>query len=138
APSGPRARGLRPRAFPAQRRPYLKVKAKLLLRVLVLHLALRDLFEGHGEVVLRPRLNEGRRRVLEANALPQLVVIVVDLAGSLGRDDHQRVAGVDVVEELIDAGMDHGRLMVPAVCNSRRTMPSSSSAARSTSSLTIT
>src|SRR5215213_2252446 len=108
-----------------------------LLGVLVLELALGDLFEGHGEVVLRTGLDERRRCLLESNSLTQLVVVVVDLASPLGRDDHDRVARVDVVEELIDAGMNHGPLMVPAVWSSRLTIPVSSSAARSTSSLTI-
>src|SRR5690349_25119068 len=109
-----------------------------LLRVLVLQLALGDFFEGHGEVVLGAGLDQRRRRLVEADAFTELVVVVVDLAGPLGSDDHERVARVDVVQELIDAWMDHGRLMVPAVCNSFSTMDWSSSAARSTSSLTIT
>src|SRR5216117_3159216 len=122
-----------------ERSPRSGVPSKnYLLRVLVLQLALRDFLEGHGEVVLRPRLHQRWRRVLESDTFSELVVVVVDLAGSLGRDDHERVARVDVVQELIDAWMDHGRLMVPAVCNSLWTMAWSSSAARSTSSLTIT
>src|SRR2546423_12016279 len=108
-----------------------------LLRVLVRELAVRDFYEGHGQVVLRPRFDQGRRGLLEADAFAQLVVIVVDLPSSLRRDDHEGVARVDVVEQLVDAGMDHGRLMVPAAWSSLRTMVSSSLAARSTSSLTI-
>src|SRR5689334_14953320 len=109
-----------------------------LLRVLVLELALGDFLEGHGEVVLGAGLDERRRCLLEADPLTQLVVVVVDLARPFGRDDHKRVARVDVVQELIDAWMDHGRLMVPAVCNSFSTIAWSSSAARSTLSFTIT
>src|SRR5512133_1404398 len=108
-----------------------------LLRVLVLELALGDLFEGHGQIVLRPGLHQRRGRLLEADPFAELVVIVVDLTSPLRRDDDERVARVDIVEELIDAGMDHGLLMVPAACSSLRTMPASSFAARSTSSFTI-
>src|SRR5262249_34877201 len=99
--------------------------------------ALGDFLEGHRQVVLRAGFDQGRRGVLEADALAQLVVIVVDLASPFGSDDHQRVPGIDIVEQLIDAGMDHGRLMVPAVCNSLRTATRSPSAAGSPSSWTI-
>src|SRR6266576_7207073 len=101
---------------------------KELLRVLVLELALGDFLEGHGQVVLRAGFHQRRRGLVEADALAQLVVVVVDLAGPLGSDDHECVARIDVVEELIYAGTDHGRLMVPAVWSSRRTIPISSSA----------
>src|SRR3954464_1807425 len=109
-----------------------------LLLVLVLELALCDFLEGHRQVVLRARLHQRRRRGFEADALTELGVVVVDLASPLGGHDDERVARVDVVEELIDAWMDHGRLMVPAACNSLWTIDWSSSAARSTSSFTIT
>src|SRR5262245_61946211 len=106
-------------------------------RVVVLELALGDLFQGHGQVVLRAGLDE-RRRVVVEGALSELVVVVVDLPSALRRDDHQRVAGVDTLEQLVDAGMDHGCGMVPAASSSRRTMPSSLSTARSRSSFAIT
>src|ERR1700704_6435620 len=108
-----------------------------LLRVLVLELALGDFLEGHGQVVLRARFHQRWRSLVEPDALTELVVVVVDLASPLGGDDDQRIARVDVFEELIDARMDHGRLMVPAVWSSRRTISVSSCAARSRSSLTI-
>src|SRR5512133_3878192 len=110
---------------------------EVLRRVLVLELALGDFLEGHRQVVLRPGFDERRRSRLESNPFTQLVVVVVDLASPLGGDDHECVARVDVLQQLIDAWMDHGRLMVPADCNSLWTMTWSSSAARSTSSLTI-
>src|ERR671931_2495194 len=98
--------------------------------VLVPELALGDLLERHREVVLRARLHERRREVVEG-ALAQLVVIVVDLASPLGGDDHERVARVDVLEELIDTRMDHGPAMLPAAARSSRpTISSSSSTAR--------
>src|SRR5579862_9585689 len=81
--------------------------------VLVRDLALGDLFEGERQVVLRARLDKRRGELVEG-ALPELVVVVVDLSRALGGDDHQRVAGVDLVEELVDAGMDHRRAMVAA------------------------
>src|SRR5947199_8586569 len=108
-----------------------------LLRVLVPELALGDFLEGHRQVVLRPRFHERRRRLLEADAFAELMVVVVDLACALRRDDHKRVARVDIVEELVDSRVDHGRLMVPAACSSLRTIPSSSLAARRMSSFTI-
>ena len=53
-------------------------------------------------------------------------MVVVDLPSTLGGDDDQRVARVDVVQQLVDSRMDHGRLMVPAAANSRWTISSSS------------
>src|SRR5436309_11824476 len=95
--------------------------------VRIFDLALGGLFEGHGQVVLRAGLDEGRELV--ERAFTELVVVVVDLPGTLRDDDDQCVARVDVVEQLIDSWMDHGRLMVPVVSNSRWTMPPSSAAA---------
>src|SRR5438132_4699957 len=79
-----------------------------LLRVGVLDLALLNLFEGHRQVVLRARLHERGQKLVEG-ALAELVVVVVDLPGALRRDDHQRIAGIDVLEQFVNAGMDHGR-----------------------------
>src|SRR4029079_17853617 len=104
------------------------------LLVGVLDLALCGLFEGHRQVVLRARLDERRKELVE-RALAELVVVVVDLPGPLGRDDHQRVARVDVVEQFVDAWVDHEAMV--AAASFRRTMPSSSSTARSRSSFTI-
>src|SRR6478736_946319 len=74
-------------------------------RVGVLDLALGDLLEGHRQVVLRARLDE--RRQLFEGAFAELVVVVVDLPGTLGRHDHERVAAVHVAEQLVDAWLDH-------------------------------
>src|SRR5439155_26388323 len=109
---------------------------KRLVLVRVLDLAPGGLLEGHGQVVVRAGLDEGRKLV--EGAFTELMVIVVDLPGTLRGNDDQRVARVHLVEQLIDSWMDHGRLMVPAAANSRWTIPSSSLAARSTSSLTTT
>src|SRR5882757_8219380 len=100
----------------------------LLLGVLVDDLALGDLFEGHRQVVLRARLDQRRRELIEC-ALAQLVVVVVDLPGALGRDDHQRVARVDLLHQFVDAGMNHGRGMVAAARSSRVTISDRRSAA---------
>src|SRR6266542_5467831 len=102
--------------------------------VRVLDLALGDLLEGHGQVVLGARFDEGWKLV--ERALTELVVVVVDLASALRGDDDQRVARVDIVQQLIDSRMDHGRLMLPAAANSRWTISSSPRVARSRSSLT--
>src|SRR5688572_33108726 len=109
-------------------------RERRLLLVVVLDLALGDLFQGHGQVVLRARLHERGRRLLEAEALAELVVVVVDLTGPLGGDDDERVARVHVVEQAVDAGLDHGRAMVPASTSSRSTRARRASVARSTSS----
>src|SRR5258705_7226983 len=102
--------------------------------VRVLDLALGDFLEGHGQVVLRAGLDE--RRELVEGALSELVVVVVDLASTLRSHDDQRVARVDLVEQLIDARMDHGRLMVPAAANSRWIISSNSRPAPARTSCT--
>src|ERR671919_3079730 len=87
-----------------------------LLRPLVRDLPAGDLFHRHGEVVLRAGLDQRRRRLVEADSLAQLVVVVVDLARALGGDDHERVAGTGgAVEQRVDTWIDHGRVMVPAL-----------------------
>ena len=59
--------------------------------VLVLDLPAGDLFHRHRQVVLRAGLDQRRRGFLEADALPELVVVVVDLPRALGCDDHEGV-----------------------------------------------
>src|SRR5207244_6522056 len=51
-----------------------------------------------------------RRELLE-RALAELVVVVVDLSGTLGGDDDERVAAVDVLEQLVDAWLDHAPML---------------------------
>src|SRR5919109_5230019 len=87
--------------------------APWLLRVGVLDLALRGLLKRHRQIVLRPRLDERGQELIE-RAFAELVVVVVDLPSTLRSDDHERVARVDVLEQAVDAGMDHGREMLPA------------------------
>src|SRR6476620_1855035 len=107
------------------------------LGVLVDDLAFGGLLEGHRQVVLRARLDPGRRELVE-RALPELVVVVVDLPRALGGDDDQRVARVDLVQQLIDAWVDHCRAMVAALASSRVTISTRRSAARSRSSFSTT
>src|SRR4051795_3577112 len=109
----------------------------LALRVLVDDLALGSLLEGHRQIVLRARLDQRRRELVE-RPLTELVVVVVDLPRALGGDDDQRVARVDLVHELVDAGVDHRRAMVAALPSSCATMSASASAARSRSSFSTT
>src|SRR5205814_1199777 len=71
-------------------------------------------------------------------ALAELVVVVVDLPGALRGHDHQRVARVHVLEQVVDARMDHGRDMVPAGARRPRTSSVSSPTARSRSSFSTT
>src|SRR5918992_5363709 len=134
-----RIRAIRTFCLPAGRGPERERLAargseRRLLLVVVLDLALGDFLQGHGQVVLRARLDERRRRLLEAEALAELVVVVVDLASALRGDDDERVARVHVVEQAVDSGLDHGRAMVPARANSRSTSARRACVARSTSS----
>src|SRR5207247_2177961 len=96
----------------APRRAWLRLSPALLL-VRVLDLALRDLFERHRQVVLRARLDERGQELVE-RAFAELVVVVVDLPGTLRSHDHEGVARVNIVQQFVDAGMDHGSEMVPA------------------------
>src|SRR5690554_4029226 len=43
-----------------------------------------------------------RADIVEEASLVQVCVVVVDLAGTLGREDDQRVLGVDLREQLVD------------------------------------
>ena len=74
--------------------------------VAVLDLARGDLLEGDLQVVLRARLDH-RRRVLVERALAEVVVVGVDLAGALGGHEHARVVGVDLLQQCVQAGLDH-------------------------------
>ena len=107
------------------------------LLVVVDELARGNFLERHRQVVLRARLHHRRRVVLET-ALAELVVVVVDLPRPLRRDDHQRVARVDLGEQFIDARMDHGRAMVAVFRSCPSTIAASASAARSRSSFSTT
>src|ERR687896_1096453 len=70
-------------------------------------LALGDLLEGHRQVVLRARLDERGRKVVE-RALAELVMVVVDLACALGGGDDERVArAVGVGEQIVDPWIHH-------------------------------
>src|SRR3954451_18140269 len=109
----------------------------LALRVLVDDLALGSLLQGHRQVVLRARLDQRRRELVE-RALTELVVVVVDLPRALGGDDDQCVARVDLVHELVDAGVDHCRAMVAARSSSRAMISARAFAARSRSSFSTT
>src|SRR3954470_9367451 len=72
-----------------------------LLTLGVLEQAAVDLAQRDRERLLaRARLDE-RAAVLE-QALAQLGVVVVELAGTLGRVDHQRVLRADLLEQVVD------------------------------------
>src|SRR3954465_7333724 len=88
------------------------------LAVLVLDLARGDFLERDRQVVLADGLDHRRRELVE-RPLAQVVVVRVDLSRALGGDEDRRVVGVDVVEQLVDAGADHA----PSV---PRTIPASS------------
>src|SRR4051794_22876901 len=103
----------------------------LALPVAVLDLAAGDFLEGDLEVVLGAGLDH-RRRVLVESALTEVVVVRVDLPGALGGDEHARVVRVDLLEQLVESGLDHhGAAMVAA-------SSTSSPSARSRSSFTTT
>src|SRR5262245_27671349 len=75
--------------------------------VLVLQLAVGDLFERDREVVAVAGDFHHRRRVLAKAALTEAVEVAVYLPCPLGGDDNRRVVGVSVVEELVNAWFDH-------------------------------
>src|SRR5258708_33227154 len=77
------------------------------LAVVVLQLPGGDFLERDREVVLRRRVDHRRRELVE-RPLTEVVVVGVDLACALGGDEYAGVVGVDVLEQLVDAGRDHG------------------------------
>src|SRR5262245_1485455 len=101
-------------------------------------LALGDLLERDRQrLVPEPGLDEGRYEL--GAALAQLAVVGVDLAGTLGRERHQRVLGVDLREQIVDLGFDHvGVLPVPLTWGDAPMIAATSSAARSARSFTTT
>src|SRR5512141_1791735 len=100
-------------------------------------LALTDLLEGDRKrLVAQARLDE-RRDELRA-ALAELVVVRVDLSGPLGRQDHQRVLGVDLREEVVDLRLDHGCVGPSLEVGNPWMIATSRSTARSRSSFTST
>src|SRR4051812_50187053 len=74
--------------------------------VAVLDLVGGDLLECDLEVVLRLGVHH-RRRVLVEGPLAEVVVVRVDLARPLGRDEHARVVRVDTFQQLVKAGVDY-------------------------------
>src|SRR5258707_14850526 len=107
-PETPRRIRAMPGSVPTKLWAFLELGA-----VVVRQKSLRDLLHRHREVVLGAGLHE-RRRIVVEGALAELVVIVVDLPGTLGRDDDERIARVNMGEQIVDGGIDHGRDMVPA------------------------
>src|SRR3954447_16233190 len=76
------------------------------LPVAVRDLAGRDFLERDRQVVLRGGVDHRRRELLEG-ALTQIVVVRVDLPGTLGGHDHARIRGVDMLEQAVYAGRNH-------------------------------
>src|SRR5215210_7799875 len=77
------------------------------LPVLVLDLARGDFLERDRQVVLRAGVHHRWRELVE-RSLAEVVVVGVDLARALCRHEHGGVVRVDVLEERVDAGVDHG------------------------------
>src|SRR6185437_994410 len=73
------------------------------LPVVVLDLPGGYFLECDREVVLGGGLDHGRREFLEGS-LAQVVVVAVDLTGTLGGHEDARIVGVDIVEQAIDTG----------------------------------
>src|SRR5438309_9479822 len=114
-----------------------------LLGALVIDLALGDLLEGDRErLVAEAGLDERRHEL--ASPLTELVVVRVDFACALGRQDHQGVLGVDGGEQIIDLRFDHRYDAPVRVLSAGQTVrdasmiAATSSAARSASSFTTT
>src|SRR6476659_2056658 len=73
-----------------------------------------DFLHRHREVVLRAGLDQRGRSFLEAHALAELVVIVVDLAGALGCHEDERITrAADLIEQVVETWVDHRRETVP-------------------------
>ena len=82
-------------------------------------LAVKGKVPGAVTIFVTAPVNElERRRVVVERPLAEQVVVVVDLPGALRRHDHERVARVHVVQQVVDAGFDH-ELMVAAASSSR-------------------
>src|SRR5665213_319547 len=108
-----------------------------LLDVFVLQHALRNFLHSHREVILRAGFDE-RRRIVVERAFAELMVVVVDLPGTLRGHDDERIARVNVLEQIVYAGMNHGLDMVPVGASRPRTSSVSSVTARSRSSFSTT
>src|SRR3990170_4118789 len=77
-----------------------------------LDLALGDLLEGDGErLVLQAGLDQRRDEL--GPALAELVVVRVDLSRAPGGEDHQRVLGVHLGQQVVDLRVDHGFAVPP-------------------------
>src|SRR3954464_7429703 len=100
--------------------------------VAVGHLAGRDFLERDRQVVLGGGVDHRRRELLEG-ALAEVVVVAVDLTRALGGDDHAGIRRVDVLQQAVYAGRNHGD-----ESRALRTTRSSSSAASSSRSLWTT
>src|SRR4029079_15767986 len=121
-----------------RRVPHPTVRATGLrpLGELPVQLALGDLLEGHRQVVLRARLHHRRRERVDV-ALAELVVTGVELPRALGGDDHERVLGVDALEELVDGRVNHSEPFRESASSTASSRCCSSRVARSASSLMI-
>src|SRR3954469_16502723 len=75
-------------------------------------LVLVDLAERHGERLVVDRRVDERPDVVEQAALVQVGVVVVDLAGTLGREKEERVLGVHLAEQVVDGRVDDARGLV--------------------------
>src|SRR5919108_337689 len=99
-------------------------------------LALGDLLESHRQVVLRARLDERGWEVVEG-PFAELMVVVVDLPGTLRPRDHERISRAGgVLEQIVEPWIHHRAERLPA--SSRSTMASRRTTAWSTSSLVTT
>src|SRR3954451_16620242 len=84
------------------------------LPITVGDLAGRDFLERDRQVVLRGGVDHRRRELLEG-ALTQIVVVRVDLPGTLGGHDHARIRGVDMLEQAVYAGRNHTWILAAAL-----------------------
>src|SRR3954471_19111742 len=111
-------------------------RAKALRAVAVLDLPRGDFLEGDLQVVLRVGVDH-RRRVLVERPLTEVVVVRVDLAGTLGGHQNTRIMGVDTLQEGVEAGLDHSVAPSKLQPHTLATSSSSSCTAWPRSSLTI-
>ena len=75
-------------------------------------LVLVDLVERDRQRLVVDRRVDERADVVEEAALVQVGVVVVDLAGALGREDHELVLRVDLREQVVDGRIDDAGQLV--------------------------
>src|SRR6478735_1687641 len=80
------------------------------LAVAVRDLAGRDFLERDRQVVLRRGVHHRGRKLLE-RPLAEIVVVGIDLAGTLSGNDHAGVRGINMLEQAVYARRNHTAIL---------------------------